>query len=152
LFASDAKYIGELSVTWNAYLQKWLMLYNCDSSQRGILYRTADKPWGPWSEANVLFDPRRDAGYCYFMHDQYSATCPSDGANPQDNLVSRAFGADSYGGEYGPYVIDAYTKGDAKTHRSTIYFTLSTWNPYQVVLMKATLIERRVRTDRARAG
>lgn len=143
LFASDAKCIGELSVTWNAYLHKWLMLYNCDGPQRGILYRTAAEPWGPWSGANVLFDPRRDRGYCYFIHDQQPRTCPNDAVNPQDNLVTRASGADSYGGEYGPYVIDAYTKGDAKARSSTIYFTMSTWNPYQVVLMKSVLVERR---------
>jgi len=143
LFASDVQCIGELSVTWNSYLRKWLMLYNCDGPQRGILYRTAENPWGPWSAAAILFDPRRDKGYCYFIHDRYPATCPSDGANPKDNLVSRAFGADGYGGEYGAYVIDAYTKGDARKHSSTIYFTMSTWNPYQVVLMKTTLIAQR---------
>lgn len=39
-----------------------------------------------------------------------------------------------YGGEYAPFVIPSYTKveGDALS----LYFTISTWNPYQVVLMR----------------
>jgi hypothetical protein len=149
LFASDVKCIGELSVTWNPYLHKWLMLYNCEGPPRGILYRTAEEPWGPWSAAAILFDPRRDNGYCYFIHDHEPANCPRETNNPQDDLVSRPLGAASYGGEYGAYVIDAYTKGDSKMRTSTIYFTLSTWNPYQVVLMKSTLIAQH---DRAAAN
>ncbi|MFQ6114885.1 MAG: DUF4185 domain-containing protein [bacterium] len=58
--------IGELSVTYNRFLHKWLILYNCDNP-RGINFRTADQPWGPWSEPQVLFDPWLDNGYCHFM-------------------------------------------------------------------------------------
>src|SRR5687767_10330262 len=47
--------IGELSVDWNAYLGAWLMLYNCLEHPRGIVYRVAADPWGPWADAAVLF-------------------------------------------------------------------------------------------------
>jgi Domain of unknown function (DUF4185) len=131
--------MGELSVTWNRYLGRWLMLYNCDRPG-GILFRVAREPWGPWSEPGTLFDPRADHGYCIFIHEEHPEKhCAQGGRNPSDNLVWRDHGSRSYGGEYGPYVIDGLTRGDA-THRTTrIYFTLSTWNPYQVVLMTTTL-------------
>lgn len=150
LFDHDgADCMGELSVTWNRYLQKWLMLYNC-SQPRGIVFRVAPQPWGPWSEPRVLFDPRADHGYCVFMHDEHpERDCPQGSPNPRDDLVSRDHGSNQYGGEYGPYVIDAFTRGSVKAHQTTIYFTMSTWNPYAVVLMKSTLAERSVPYSRA---
>ena len=146
VFARDgAACMGELSVTWNRYLDKWLMLYNC-SEPRGIVFRVAPKPWGPWSEPRVLFDPRADHGYCVFLHDEYPEKhCPPDSPNPFDNLVSRDHGSNQYGGEYGPYVIDALTRGSTTDRKTTIYFTMSTWNPYAVVLMKATLVDSPLR-------
>ncbi len=132
--------MGELSVTWNRYLDRWLMLYNC-SQPRGILFRVARKPWGPWSEPAVLFDPRADHGYCFFIHDELPEKhCPRGSPNPSDNLISREHGSRSYGGEYGPYVIDGLTRGSLARRSTIIYFTLSTWNPYQVVLMTSTLV------------
>jgi hypothetical protein len=53
-----------------------------------------------------------------------------------------------WGGEYGGFVIPRYTTGDTKS--TTIYYLLSTWNPYQVFLMKSTL--RRQRPPVAVAG
>jgi len=42
------------------------------------------------------------------------------------------------GGEYGPYVIDHYTRA-LPDRRPAVYFVLSTWNPYNVVLMRMML-------------
>ena len=41
------------------------------------------------------------------------------------------------GGEYGPYIMARYTTGDAKGCR--LFYTMSTWNPYQVVVMRTDL-------------
>jgi hypothetical protein len=41
------------------------------------------------------------------------------------------------GDPYGPYQVEDLATGDESS--TTIYFTLSTWNPYTVVLMKTTL-------------
>ena len=43
-----------------------------------------------------------------------------------------------WGGEYGPYVIDRYTRA-LPDRRAAVYFVLSTWNPYNVVLMRMVL-------------
>ncbi len=121
-------FVGELSVTYNPFLRKWLMLYNCESP-RGINFRTADVPWGPWSEPQILFEPWEDNGYCHFMHVNWQFSQCDSVHNP-----GREY---EWGGEYGPYQFeDLATGNDSST---TIYFTLSTWNPYTVVLMKSTL-------------
>jgi hypothetical protein len=119
--------VGELSVTWNRNLRQWMMLYNCDNPG-GVVGRAADNPWGPWSDPAVLFDAAVDAGTCYFMRGN-----PDCG--PDTDPFSPANGGP--GGVYAPYVVQRYTRGGL--HTTTIYYVMSTWNPYQVTLMKSTL-------------
>jgi hypothetical protein len=45
--------------------------------------------------------------------------------------------AEEWGGEYGPYIMSRYTSG-ADGH-CRIYYTMSTWNPYQVMVMRSGL-------------
>jgi hypothetical protein len=42
-----------------------------------------------------------------------------------------------WGGEYGPYIMARYTRASDGWCR--IYYTMSTWNPYQVVVMQSDL-------------
>ena len=152
--------IGEFSVAWNDFLNKWIMLYNFGNPSRGINFRVADYPWGPWSKNVVLFNPGedKDKGYCYFMHRKWewereqnpplehcdyvydgvkidTETGQETKCNVNGEQVNRK---DVWGGEYGPFIINRYTTG-VQDQKTTIYFTLSTWNPYQKVLMKTTL-------------
>ncbi|MCL4396598.1 MAG: DUF4185 domain-containing protein [Chloroflexi bacterium] len=126
----DQPCVGEFSVSYNAFIGKWIMLYNCDTpDRRGINLRTADQPWGPWTEPQILFDPWADQGYCGFMHVSWQfRQCDNLQAPGLENV---------WGGEYGPYQLSQFATGDLSN--TTIYFTLSTWNPYTVVLMKAKL-------------
>lgn len=122
--------IGELSVTWNRFLRKWLMLYN-SSDPRGVNFRVADRPWGPWSQTGVLFHPNADNGYCHFIHRAWTEHFP-----PCDHVHDPGKEA-VWGGDYGPYLIQRYTQGDSSG--TTIYWVMSTWNPYNVVLMRSRL-------------
>jgi len=128
--------MGELGVTWNQFLNRWLMLYNCagrPAGQGGVLLRVAQQPWGPWSDPQVLFNAERDGGYCHFIHRAVTSALPQC-----DNLAPpKRIG--EYGGSYGPYVISRYTTGDAAAGTSTIVYTLSTWIPYTEVIMQSTL-------------
>jgi hypothetical protein len=121
----DQPCIGEFSVTWNRNLEQWLMLYNCGA---GILGRASNTPWGPWSEPAVFFDPATDAGFCHFIH-------RDDGCGPLNDPDAPEQGRP--GGVYAPYVLSRFTRGGEQN--TTIYYAMSTWNPYQVVLMRATL-------------
>ncbi len=120
--------LGEFSVSPLADLGKWVMFYNC-VLPRGVNMRSADAPWGPWSEGEVIFDPWDDNGYCNFMHVSYQErNCDSVQDPGRDN---------EWAGEYGPYIIPSLaTTQDGVT---TVYFVLSTWNPYAVMLMKTDL-------------
>lgn len=127
--------IGELSASWNAPLGVWLLLYNA-GSPRGITARVAEHPWGPWSEAVVVFDPGRPGtGYGEFMH----------GRDAPDGLSDPGREGE-WGGEYGPYVIDRFTQA-LPGRRAAVYFTMSTWNPYNVVEM-AMILRRAVHVRR----
>lgn len=135
--------VGELSVAWNPYLNRWTMLYNCEDGQGGararsrILVRTAEQPWGPWSEPQALFDAERDGGYCAFMHTGPGVHLVAGGGAPCP-AVGDPHNLQTAGDPYAPYVIAPFTRGVPGSH-SDIYFLMSTWNPYTVVLMKATL-------------
>lgn len=123
--------VGELSVSYNRFICKWIMLYNCccEESLRGINIRTADNAWGPWSEPQVIFRPWLDNGYCHFIHTNWNFQVCDSVHDP-----GRQY---EWGGEYGPYQFEDLAVGTDCT--TTIYFTMSTWNPYTVVLMSATL-------------
>jgi hypothetical protein len=125
----DHPCLGEFSVSWLEGLGKWIMSYNC-FLPRGITMRTADTPWGPWSDSEIIFDPWGDGGYCNFMHVSYQdRNCDSVQDPGRD---------DEWAGEYGPYIIPGLA--EANNDVTTIYFVMSTWNPYAVMLMKTDLV------------
>jgi hypothetical protein len=138
--------IGEFSVQYDSLLNKWRMLYACgDNPQftnprngRGIFLRMADAPWGPWSVPRLVFDPAQ--GYCHFMHAQGGCGCKPGAPNPADLGVRdpQNAGKNAWGGEYAAFLLPSryneYAEG-----RLTLYFVMSTWNPYQVVQMKTEL-------------
>jgi Domain of unknown function (DUF4185) len=121
--------VGELCVRWNPHLSRWLATFNSDNP-RGILLHWAERPWGPWSETPLhLLDP--EDAYGHYMH-RPSAD------HTQDDVLPRPDGSftmrnDEVGGEYAPYQIGHFATKEADGSR--IWWTLSTWNPYQVMLM-----------------
>jgi len=127
LFQHDV--VGELSVAYCEPVNRYVMLYN-SSQPRGIVMRSAKQPWGPWSEPEIIFNPRRDNAFGQFMH-------VADGTGPNADRLSDANRENVTGGAYGPYLMSRYTTGEAGSCR--IYYTMSTWNPYQVVIMQSDL-------------
>jgi hypothetical protein len=126
---------GEVGVEWNNYLRRWVMLYNCANASPdnppGVYMRTALLPWGPWSAPQTIFNAKRDGGLCAFIH---RAVTPNE---PQCDNLSGPKRMDVNGGAYGPYFISRFTTGAGAT--STFFYVLSTWNPYEVVIMKSTV-------------
>ncbi len=48
------------------------------------------------------------------------------------------------GGTYGPYLVNRWNNWDDRSQQAGIYFTMSTWIPYQPQLIRARLkLERR---------
>ena len=128
-------HLGDLSVTWCADLQLWLMTYDNPDPHR-IDFRYSPAPWGPWSDPQTLFDLTRD-GLGKFVHMK----------NSHDGLAGPVIGKGNedpegvMGGAYAPYIVERWTS--VAGSELSIYYVLSTWNPYVVVLMKSKLrVER----------
>lgn len=90
--------VGELSVAWNDYLDRWIMTY-LDEVRRAIVIRESPDLTGPWSAPLEV------------VH------------------------ADDYPSLYGAYLHPWASDGEV------IYFNMSQWGPYNVLLMRARLVK-----------
>jgi Domain of unknown function (DUF4185) len=124
-FPAGQRCVGEHSVTWNAPLHAWLLLYNC--APWTVEARTAPEPWGPWSAPTVLLQATPTSPLvCTLVMSVYG--CPG----------LRNYWPGMPGIFYAPFVMNRYTR-EAGPNEATIYWLLSTWNPYQVTVMQSTL-------------
>ena len=66
--------VGELSVAWNSYLDRWLMTY-ADGGNGSASIREAAAPWGRWGDAMTLVSAADVTGglYAPFMLANYTA-------------------------------------------------------------------------------
>ncbi len=126
--------IGNVSVIHSSTLGLWLMTYDGgrqSPSTGGVYFTYAKDPWGPWAEPQLIFNQRRDGANGKFVHDP--SITPNDGLNgptigPNDPHTTP-------GGSYAPYMIERFTRVSGSM--LSIYYALSTWNPYTIVLMRA---------------
>jgi Domain of unknown function (DUF4185) len=128
--------VGEHSVTWNAPLQVWLILYNCLGS---VEARFAPEPWGPWSPPIVMLNVLDPAFLCTLLQNQ-----SANGCSGLRNYWKLANGDTWPGFFYAPFVMSRFTRdatppGAGQPKRATIFWLVSTWNPYTVVVMQSTL-------------
>jgi hypothetical protein len=122
--------VGELSVHYEPALNQWLAFYNCNDTISVV--RAATSPWGPWSAAGDLFDSK--TAYCKYLYEG-DAGCPQLSDRPQrDNPLPN-------GHTYGPYAIASYSTPTPQGVQ--VFFTMSTANPYTVMLMTAELAASR---------
>jgi hypothetical protein len=126
--------LGDLSVTWRKNLGLWLMTYDRRALTRGIAFSYSRTPWGPWSAPQILFNVAND-GIGRFIH--------SPDVDPPDGLAGPVIGKGQMnpdaarGRAYAPYMVERWTK--LKGSELSLYYVLSTWNPYVVILMKSLL-------------
>jgi hypothetical protein len=114
---------GETSVRNFAALNRWMFLAEDFFNHNQIVARFADRPEGPWSDPpTVVFDDSLlpISPYC----------CGTTCAGSQQIIHCGS------GGTYGTYLLPEVTQSAGGSF--TVLFTMSTWSPYNVVLMKAT--------------
>ncbi len=128
--------LGEISVRWVPEIQRYLLLAMSGPEDRmgaAVWMRIAPYPWGPWSERRQVFDWWQDGagarpGSSPFIH--------RNDVQPPDNvgncIKAIPLQCQDGGGAYAPYLHDVRKTQDALVFR----YTLSTWNPYQVMLME----------------
>ena len=62
--------VGELSVVWNAYLNRWLMTYL--GAGANVVIREGKQPWGPWGEPITVMSQAIYPGlYGPYMNPRY---------------------------------------------------------------------------------
>lgn len=124
---------GEVSVRWVGEVGRYAMLTASgpdDSAGLAVTLRWAEHPWGPWTPRLRLLDWVAGG-----MHpDRFTRFIK---ASSDDEVAEAIFAAQARGGgaAYAPYLFDARREGNDMLLR----YTLSTWNPYQVVLMEHRL-------------
>jgi hypothetical protein len=136
--ADGDRCVGEHSATWNAPLQTWLLLYNCVGT---IEARFAPEPWGPWSRPIVLLSGNDLSTVCTLIMSPLGCLGLQ---NYWGFLSSPTLPISIPGNFYAPFVLDRFTQnatppGAGQPKRATIYWLVSTWNPYVIVVMQSTL-------------
>ena len=127
--------LGELSVRWVQAAGCYLMLAGSgpeDPIGAAITLRAAATPWGTWSPRVRLLDWMATG----MSHaDPFTRFIKAAGVG--DPVGDRIFAAQAggTGAAYAPYLFDARREAGEVVLR----YTLSTWNPYQVVLMQHRL-------------
>lgn len=161
--------VDQMAMSWlGDPVNKWVMLYGGDLADYllqdpanarpgpapgAVRMRFADHPWGPWSAAephllpgspSVVGDPYGPGGVLFhtLCRDQGEARCaPTDPTRPPDVFFPGcpSVGATFDNGRfYAPNIIDAYTRPDG-AGGVDIFWNVSTWNPYSVVLVKTNI-------------
>ena len=128
--------LGDLSVTWCKDLGLWLMTYDRRTAPAGITFSYSRTPWGPWSEPQLIFNALVNGALGKFIHNPRAR--PNDGlAGPVHMPRNEADPETVIGSAYAPYVVERWTR--LRGNELDIYYTMSTFNPYVVVLMKSRL-------------
>lgn len=125
--------VSQHSVAWNPALRRFVLLRG---GRGGIIAQFSSTPWGPWSAARTVFSPA-DKWWKRLMHR------PGEDRMVQSLVPvylrdgsQMAFPDGDTGVPYSPALLDESTvNADGSV---TVYYTLSTWNPYQVLVMSST--------------
>jgi len=154
--------VNQMSISWVDSLASWVMLYGGGTNEqlaevltqgRGALVehdpdgaiqvRFASQPWGPWSAPQPLLR----AGSPHPLTEMPEASsqygpggilrhplCTSRACAPHEPTLDD----DDYGFLYGVNLIDAWTQ--PTDEGAVLYWNVSTWHPYQVLLMRSEAI------------
>jgi hypothetical protein len=186
LYDEDREVLGQSSVMYLEALERWVLIYggelpifvrtdlvggdggpspyfpSLDAPGRfdfgaGVYLRTAEQPWGPWSEALRVYDPfALSDGYCDIMHASealmdaaeaeypgFRAECESRPAQAPMRAMLEAKGeALEFGAMYGTALLDPFCGLADDGEALELRWVASTWRPYRVVVMRT-----RVRLD-----
>jgi uncharacterized protein (TIGR03437 family) len=146
--------IGNLSAFYSQQLGLWVMTFDGgrgSSSTVGTYFAYAPQPWGPWSTPQRIFNDCRDKALGNFIFYYYATAagnfCPTamptgvtsapNSAGPAGPTISPSNNdpQTTRGGGYAPQMVQRFTEITGNTLK--IFYTLSTWNPYAVVLMES---------------
>jgi hypothetical protein len=146
--------VGQMSVVWLESIAQWVMIYGGDLPARvlpiivgndsrvrpdpegAVHVRFADQPWGPWSAPQQLYKATGDLGAAAPGGILRRPACNAASCAPHE----AGYPAEDIGVMYGVSIIEPWTE----THAAGVdlYWNVSTWDPYQVVLLKSRFARR----------
>jgi hypothetical protein len=135
--------IGDLSVSFVRELGLWLMLYDAWPGRPdrahlggGVQLRTSATLWGPWSAPEQVLSlvDAREGKLVHMANTDDGLEWPLVDARGQSRKSVQ-------GAIYAPYMVERFTR--VERDRVKLYYLLSTWNPYVVLLMRSEFTIRR---------
>ncbi|HKP60647.1 MAG TPA: hypothetical protein VJV78_28160 [Polyangiales bacterium] len=156
-------FVGQMGISWVPGLQHWVMFYGGSAAPMfanaifgadidkvradplgSLFVRFAEQPWGPWTAPRMLM-AAGDARSGAQPIEQYAPggilahdNCRAPDCARYDPAYLLDWPNNDNGTLYGPNIIDVWTsQRDPDT--TDLYWFLSTWNPYQVVLVRTSL-------------
>jgi hypothetical protein len=169
LYDEDRLIVNQTSIAYLPEYGRWVMIYGgrlpwlliwprypvltearAIDAYSGVYLRTAPHPWGPWSEATTIYNPywSNVTGYCEIMY-RSQAEADMLGKRIGDDFLEQGCDLESktqvdwsthpldFGVEYGTAIVPRFTEDHAD--EATLYWLMSTWHPYRVVVMKTRL-------------
>jgi hypothetical protein len=164
----DLVMVNQMAISWLPEpIERWVMIYGGDlpdvllvdparartgPSAGAVVVRYAEQPWGPWTRLETLLapgspsqvgDPYGPGGFLFHFDcsDEPNAPCArTDPTRPIDALLGGCQAPTTQtdiGRMYGSNIIDAYSKTNGADGLD-MFWNISTWNPYGVVLLKTT--------------
>ncbi len=131
-----------ISVAWEPGLKRWLMLFESDAgAPPGIRMESAETPWGPWTATSELLV---DAGALRCRSLYWPGGRDGKSCGQLDATADIPFLEHRPGRVYGAFLIPGYDEWDERTGTAHVYFTMSTFNPYTPLVLRAGLqLEKR---------
>jgi hypothetical protein len=136
--------IGNLSVAFVRQLGLFVMTFDggrTSPSTAGVYFTYSSYPAGPWAPPQLIYSASRDGGYGTFIR---QAGPNGQGRGPAGPTIGNQATHNpqaTTGGTFAPELIGRFCSVNGRTLR--IYYTMSTWNPYTVVLMHSDFNIRR---------
>ncbi len=126
--------VSSHSVVWNSALKRFVLI----RASAGLVAQFSTTPWGPWSDPVTVF-ARNDPWRSKLMHQPGLDPLVQSLIPIFDRTGSQVVLPDTeIGVPYAPNLLDQFTLNPDGS--VTVYYTLSLWNPYQVLLMSTTFV------------
>jgi len=148
LYNNEFEPVNHAAVSWIAPLRRWLMIYGgsvvdlddpnniaglSQPVRRAMYARTAADPWGPWTDAEPVLTQEQVAEDLACGRQQFAGCLPEPSPRIRPGCIE--FIEPNAGGHlYGANIIDSYTR--ARGREADVFWVISTWHPYSVVLVK----------------
>jgi hypothetical protein len=150
-------YFSTVSASWLPDAKRWIIMYSKgvfeqknpqrQLPQLPIVARFGTNPW-TWSGTVDVFDPCREQAYGRYMHwtglDDIHIRVPpkidvDPVKDPSDTWVISDTWALQRGHAYGAFIVDRFTRYELLNQNLNLVYLMSTFNPYQVHVMKTVL-------------